>query len=113
MAKRGRSREKARREHVRREAEAAKALRDAMLHGTGFMRGGRHVEIKDMLRNVTKAASLSELRVGAPDKYLSADALRLKDSLRNVSRTATRSLDEAGVPEHLQGAAPEDWEDFE
>lgn len=73
MAKRGRSREKARREHVRREAEAAKALVDgkkglADVIGRPEPRGN----LRDMLRNVNRTATRSLDEAGVPDRLQGA-----------------------------------------
>jgi hypothetical protein len=56
-------------DRLRREIAAgvAKATRDAMLHGIGFTHGGRHVELKDMLRNVSRTATRRLDEAGVPD----------------------------------------------
>lgn len=58
--------------HEQLQRDAEKAARDAMVYGTGVLHGGRHVELKDALRNVNRSATRALDTAGVPDRLQGA-----------------------------------------
>lgn len=64
------SKRRALEEALRRETE--KMARDAVVYGVGVLHGGKHVALKDALRNVNRTATRALDVAGVPDVFQGA-----------------------------------------